>query len=376
MRLIDRYIVRMFLFNYLLAFTVLVGLYILLDLIVNFDQFTRANAVAHAGNWAAFGGLVREISSFYMYRTLVIFEQMCGVIPLLAAGFTMFRMTRNRELTALLASGVSLYRIAIPIIICAIGFNLLVVLDQEVLMPANINKLLRNHSQVDTATIHPVPIYFIPESDHSLVLASRYNPVDNSLTHVRIIQRNKAGMPTSRIIARRAVWKDNIGEGPMRGGWLMTDVTQINDLESLNPRETPEPVRHMIYYTPLNPHQLKLIFAKKAIDYLSTAEIDRLMMNSPPSTRDSLEKIMYTRFTQLIVNLLMLLIGIPFLLTREPNALIKNMVYCTFTTGTCFITTFVLFQLAGTTVSPLVGAWLPVLIFAPLALVMLEGIKT
>ena len=136
MRLIDRYIIRSFLINYLLAFTVVVGLYILLDLIVNFDQFTHAQAAAHAGNWSSFAGLVGEISSFYMYRTLLIFQQVCGIIPLLAAGFTMFRMTRNRELTALLASGVSLYRVAVPIIICAIGFNMLVVLDQEVLTPA------------------------------------------------------------------------------------------------------------------------------------------------------------------------------------------------------------------------------------------------
>ena len=376
MRLIDRYIVRNFLFNYLLAFTVVVGLYILLDLIVNFDQFTHAQAAAHAGNWSSFTDLVGAISSFYMYRTLLIFQQVCGIIPLLAAGFTMFRMTRNRELTALLASGISLYRVAVPIIICAIGFNMLVVLDQEVLMPDNINKLLRTHSEVDAATLHPQPIYFIPESDNSLVLASRYNPATETLTHVRIIQRNKVGLPISRIIARRAVWKNNIGEGPHPGGWLMTHVTQINDLKSLDPHETPQPEHQMIYYTPLNPHQLKLIFAKKTVDYLSTAQIDRLMMDSPPSTRDALEKIMYTRFTQLIVNLLMLMIGIPFLLTREPTALIKNMLACTMVTGICFITTFVLFQLAGTAVSPIVGAWLPVLLFTPLAVVMLEGIKT
>ncbi len=376
MRLIDRYIIRRFLFNYLLALSVLVGMYILLDLIVNFDLFTRGAVYAHADMLAAFQGLLGEIVSFYLYRTLVIFQMISGVIPLLAAGFTMVRMTRHRELTALLASGVSLYRVAAPIVLCAIGFNLLVVLDQEVLMPHFVNKLLRKHGQVTAIFAHNEPIYFIPESDHSLVLALRYNPRTKTLRNVRIIERTAAGMPTARILARKAVWKKNIGEGPLAGGWLMSDVVQFNDRRGTNPNIRPRSIPQMIYYTPMNPGQLKLIFRKKAVDYLSTAQIDKLMLYSPPAIRIELEKIMNTRISQLVINMLMLLISIPFLLTREPSRMVGNMFFCSLLTGICFVTTFVCFQLAGSGLSPFLGAWLPVLIFGPLAIVMLDTLKT
>jgi hypothetical protein len=76
------------------------------------------------------------------------------------------------------------------------------------------------------------------------------------------------------------------------------------------------------------------------------------------------------------MNIVLLLIGIPFLLTREPNRLVINMFYCTAVTGVIFVATFVIFQMAGTQLDPLWGAWLPVLVFGPFSLVMLDLIKT
>ncbi len=376
MKRMDRYIIWNFLVNYLLALSVLVGMYILLDIIVNFDLFTRGASYIHSGLLSAAAGLLGEIVSFYMYRTLVIFQMMSGVIPLLAAGFTMIRMTRHRELTALLASGVSLYRVAAPVVLCALGFTLLVVLDQEVLMPANINKLLRKHGQVAATFVQNEPIYFIPESDHSLVLATSYDPRTKTLRNIRIIERTAAGIPTARILAKKAVWDPGAGEGPMRGGWLMNDVVQINERKAVDPNRRPEPVKQMIYYTPLNPEQLKLMFEKKAVDYLSTAQINRMIVVSPPATRAALEKIMYTRISQLVMNMVMLLLGIPFLLTREPGALVKNMFLCSMVSGACFITTFVMYQLAGSGLSPFAGAAAPVILFGPLAVVMLDTLRT
>ncbi len=93
-------------------------------------------------------------------------------------------------------------------------------------------------------------------------------------------------------------------------------------------------------------------------------------------TKPALEKIMYTRFTQPIMNVVMLLLGIPFLLTREPRRLIRNIMYCIAVAGVCFVGTFVMYQMAGRVVPSLLGAWLPVLIFGPLALAMLDAIKT
>ena len=67
MRLLDRYIVRNFLLNYVLAFGVLVGMYTLLDLIINFSNFTRASAPG-AGAVTQFFSLLADICDYYAYR--------------------------------------------------------------------------------------------------------------------------------------------------------------------------------------------------------------------------------------------------------------------------------------------------------------------
>src|ERR1041384_989929 len=136
MRILDRYIVKSFLVNYLLALGVLVGIYTLLDLIVNFDNFAKgAAATAAAGEQGPTAmNLVGDMVDYYAYQMLVIFQQVSGAIPLLAAGFTMVRMTRHRELTAMLASGVSLYRVAAPIVLVSIGFSMLNVINQEFIL--------------------------------------------------------------------------------------------------------------------------------------------------------------------------------------------------------------------------------------------------
>ncbi len=376
MKILDRYIILNYLINCILAMAVMIGMYILLDIIVNFELFAHGTSYQHATAVQAFWGLLKEITTFYMYRTLVIFAMISGIIPLLAAGFTMVRMTRNRELIALLASGVSLYRVAAPIILCAVGFNLLVVMDQEVLIPASINKLLRTRGHVSESFVQNEPIYFVPESDNSLVLASNYDAKTKTMQQVRIIQRNRYGEAKAMILAKKAVWKNDVGEGPITGGWLMSDVVQVNAAKAANPNDRPEPVKQMTYQTPVTPGQLNLIFQKKAVEYLSTAQINKLILYSTPATRISLEKIMYTRITQLIMNMIMLLIGIPFLLAREPNKLVSNMLWCSAISAGCFVTTFVFFQLAGAGLSPFAGAWLPVVLFGPLAFVMLDMVKT
>jgi lipopolysaccharide export system permease protein len=389
MRLLDRYLVRSFFFNYVLACGVLMGMYILLDLIINFARFTKASG--NLGGAHLFLVLMTDIGDYYMYQSLVIFQQICAAIPLLAAGFTMVRMTRNNELTAMLASGVSLYRIALPIILCAIFFSLLLIANQEWLMPRCVDKLLREHDDVAMANSGSQAnsgrtadgIYFLKDSDNSLLLASSYDSKAQTLDDVRIIERDANGNVIGRILAPHAVWQVNPETSQFE--WHMVpEALQIDDHPSADPtaRLTERASTGLYRVTSLlTPQQLDIVEQRKAVDYLSTAQIIDLIRNSPDLTKPALEKVMHIRFTQPIMNIILLLIGIPFLLTRTPRRMVQNMIYCTLVTGVCFIGTFVLFQMAGTTVGgipvpAIIGAWLPVLIFGPLSLAMLDTIKT
>lgn len=378
MRLLDRYIVRSFLLNYLLAFAVMCGMYVLLDLIVNFDRFSKGAAMAGEST-ALMGSMGLDILEYYSYQLLVIFQQVAGAIPLMAAGFTMVRMTRHNELTAMLASGVSLYRVATPIVLVSIIFSGLVIVDQEVLMPACADKLIRKHEEVNRTASKTDPVFFIKDADNSLFMASAFDSTAQTLKDVRIIQRDEDGTPIGRIMADSAVWNPNLKNNPgSAGGWQFKNARHIDDRTGNDPtKKLAERVDATYdYFTNLSPQQLDLIATKKAVDYLASSQIQSLIEASLGPTRASLEKTMHTRFTQPIMNVILLLVGIPFLLTREPRQLVFNMFYCTAATSIIFAATFVLYQAAGTVVPPVLGAWLPVLLFAPVAVAMLDTIKT
>ncbi len=385
MRILDRYIIRSFVFNYLLALGVMLGMYTLLDLIVNFDSFTKTTAVAaatqplavHATTLSLAAGALWNIVDYYSYQMLVIFQQVSGAIPLLAAGFTMVRMTRHHELTAMLASGVSLFRVAAPIVLVSVGFGLLTVCNQEFLIsnPTVVQKLLRSHNDLNAPVARTTPINFVQDSDNSLLVASDYDPAKKQMKGVLIVQRDKSGAPIGHIVADSATWERPPNEPTET--WIMRGVVQSEDRLDADPTKRfvgKMPIQE--YHTGLTPAQLDLIFQKKAVEYLSSRQVYDLAASSPPTNQPMLYKIMYLRVTQPLMNIVMLLIGIPFLLTREPNRLIKNMVYCTILSGFVFVATFVIFQMGGTKLDPLLAAWLPVLVFGPIAVVMLDIIKT
>src|SRR4051812_32360712 len=115
MKLLDRYVLVSFIKNYLISFMVLVGLYVVLDMVFNFDELAEVKTQAGSGLESMLS--VRPaIINFYFHQWFLFFIQLAGVIPVVAASFTLLRMSRFNELTATLAAGVSLLRIAAPII--------------------------------------------------------------------------------------------------------------------------------------------------------------------------------------------------------------------------------------------------------------------
>ena len=139
MKILDRYVLFTFLKNYLISFMVLIGLYIVLDMVFNFDELAEVQSkTGGAGGFASMLAMLRSIGDYYFYQTFRIFAQLSGVIPIVAAAFTLIRLSRFNEMTASLAAGVPLLRTAMPIIIAAIILNILLMVDQELIIPGMI----------------------------------------------------------------------------------------------------------------------------------------------------------------------------------------------------------------------------------------------
>jgi lipopolysaccharide export LptBFGC system permease protein LptF len=196
---LDRYILRAFFTNYLIALAVMIGLYVTLDLFVNLDEFTSVQGATKMQ-------IIAKIVDFYGYNLLLYFAQLAGVILLVAACCTLGRFHRTNELTAVLASGTSLYRVATPVLLAALAMNGLWFVDQEFLIPRFADKLARTHKDVEGR--NSFAVWFQPDRDNALVSASKFHPRIKEIRGMIVIKRDDAGRMAEVIRADQARWDE------------------------------------------------------------------------------------------------------------------------------------------------------------------------
>jgi lipopolysaccharide export LptBFGC system permease protein LptF len=144
-RILDRERYWSFLKAYLICYVSLVGLYIVIDAFANIDEFYKRADGAHV-----FGVMAR----FYVVRQSLFFDQLCGVIGMMAAVFTVTWMQRNNEQLAVLAAGVSTHRAIRPVLVSSVIVSLIAVGNQELIMPRYAEELAKSHDDDGTQTVH------------------------------------------------------------------------------------------------------------------------------------------------------------------------------------------------------------------------------
>lgn len=363
MRILDRYVLRGFLVNYVIALTVMIGLYVVIDLFFNIDEFSGDQK-------RPFVETARRILDFYGYNMPLYFVQLSGVITVVAACATLARMHRVNELTAVLASGTSLYRVAWPVILAGLGMNLLWVLDQELLIPRIAPKLARPHADIEGNTVYPV--WFVPDRDRALLSARRFLPSAGELRGLTVVFRDEQGRLVRILRADAARWD------PARKAWALTlGIEEHPGRESADGTPSHEGRDVVSYYeSDLTPDGILIQQASQWTNFLSLREIESVQRRFPNDA--AFVKVKHARITTPFVNLILLLMGIRFFLTRERVSLVVAGGWCILVCGGCFVLTFfaqnVDFSALGT--GPALPVWLPVLIFTPVAVWMFDGLKT
>jgi lipopolysaccharide export LptBFGC system permease protein LptF len=361
---LDRYILRAFFTNYVIAMAVMIGLYVVLDLFVNLDEFTAIKSDTRLQT-------VYKIVDYYGYNLLLYFSQLSGTILLIAGCFTFGRFLQTNELTAVLASGTSLYRVATPVLLAALLMNGLWFLDQEVLIPRFADKLARRHSDIEGRNAFAV--WFQPDRDKSLVSASAFQPRVKEMRGVIIIKRDEQLRMTEVIRADRARWDEERQLWHLENGYVMP-------LASPSAGGAAEVGRAAVreYASELTPKELQLQQASQWTSFLSLPDLEKLNQRFAESGTGEFIKVKHRRLTTVIMNMILLCVGIPFFLNRErPSVLIVG-ARCLAMCAVCFVATFMCqsMNFGPLGISPALPSWIPIIVFGPVAVLLLDAIKT
>jgi lipopolysaccharide export system permease protein len=353
----DRYLFKRYAHVFAITFMALFGLFVIIDAFTNVDEFLSR----HTSSLLMLSHMLR----FYAFRGCQFFLMIGGTVTVISAVVVFSLVQKHGELNPILSAGIPTYRLVVPVLWATLFVEGLMVLDQELVIPNIASQL-----QLSAGNVKGVIREVEPATDFSTritVAGRRMSLTDRRLDDAEFV----LPVPTvveelTTVKAREAVYHQ--GRGPRPNGWLLTGVTPRHS----NLRLTPEGSKLVMPWT--LPEQMfiatdvsfdRLYHGDKNFELLSTAELMRRVKNPSFAAVSIQRKSMYlhTRFTNPVIDTLVVLLTIPFVARRESRALLINMALCAAAMTGVFAVRETFRYLGGiNVVTPDLAAWAPVVI--------------
>lgn len=364
MTVLDRQLFFGYLRSYLIVWTSLLSLYVVVDLFTNLDDF---------GSRGSFFGTLAHIGTYYGYRISQIFDKLSEAISLLAAVFTVSWMQRNNELLPQLSAGVSTRRVVRPVILGAMLTIALGPLNQEFVIPRIADALLTPRDDPESRRAMDVRGAFDGtgihlEGTHAYKAERRVEWV-----YVTFPESGAGGM--LHLAAAEAVYAPPTADEPT-GSWTLYRTTPATIDGPLPPN-----------LIPVSPGVFTLITRDLDFDTLtrgatwqafaSTPGLLDILARPDPRRQAPVAVMFHSRIVRPAVGLVLVLIGLGVILGNQNRHVFVNVGLCVATCALYYASIYASRYLGDQDfIAPVLAAWLPVLVFGPVAVVLLDAVHT
>ncbi len=364
MTILDRHLAWSFFASYVILLLTGIGLYVFTDILVNFDEFTENRALSTAD-------VVALMLDFYGPNLAMYFSQISGPVMAVAAAFTIALMQRNNELTAVVAAGVPLQRLLFPILVVAVFIIAAWVGVTEFIVPEFAAKISRRHQDLHNDSA--VGVYAARDGNNSILSARELYAAEGRLRGVFIIAPDAEGRPSQLIRADAATWS------PPRRAWQLERGSRLDVGEAFGAGD----LTHALRWTPLNeypftlaPEELRLRQTTQWTDLMSIRQINALAGAGSLPNLPTILRTRDVRFTQPLLQLILLLLVTPFFLTRQPTNVLEAGGRAIAFAGACFLVAFLAQNVPTDVEWTRFAAGIPLIIFGPLAVYLVSNAKT
>jgi len=376
MNLIDRYIVLVFARVFFICFLTLLGMYIVADFVNNFSELFSYGKT-HGGLW-------RVLLGYYGPQVPWFFDLISRISALIAAVFAVTWLQRNNELVALMSAGISRWRIVKPLVISVIVVSVVAALNREAVIPrlaAPLARDARSYAGDRAETLHP-------RYDHATGI---FLGGESVVPGKQQIDKPKFRLPSSlaargtQLVANRANYVPKHANHP--AGFLLIGVSQparVNSMTTLRLDGKP------VVFAPADTDWLEadqlFVASDLPFSYLeeghawrqfsSTLNLIRGARNPSLDYGADVSVTIHSRFVQPVLDVILLFLGLPIVLSREARNPFMAAGSCLFIV-TLFLVVVLAFQVMGMNylIRPALATWCPLMIFIPLAMVMSEPLR-
>ncbi|MGE0482148.1 MAG: LptF/LptG family permease [Phycisphaerae bacterium] len=362
MNTIDRYVARTFLMSYVLLLLAGMGLYVVGDLLVNIDDFTADGAVPAPQ-------ALRSMADYYLYNVPLYFSQLGGFALAIAACFTLALMHRNNEMTALVAAGMPLQRLLVPILACAVVLAGAWLANREFVLPEIAHKIARQRSDVQGA--RTLGVYCIRDDKNNILTALRLYPREGVLARAFVIEPDESGAPARLIEADEAIYD------PAARTWRLERGRRVEmgaaPTEGLGAPIRYEPVAE--FPLRLTPEDLVLRQGAEWSELLSLKQMNALVEHGSLANRPTIVMARHVRLTTPLLQLILLVLTATVFVSRAPANVLARGGRALLIGGVFFAIAFMAQSIVREEHAELV-AWSPILIFGPWAAAQWASVKT
>ncbi|HID39258.1 MAG TPA: LPS export ABC transporter permease LptG [Calditrichaeota bacterium] len=357
MKILDRYILKKFLINLFIAVSTWLIIFLVVDIIENLSKFLDRDATFN------------QVFMYYMYYVPYIISLTLPVAMLLAALFTASGLAQKNEITAQLSSGISLYRILIPLFIIALFISIGAGFFNETIVPeANQRRLDIKRYDIERKTRPKAKSrtnIFRQDQTQRKVSIKYYNGKSKKARRISI-KRFKGSKLIERIDATTMEWKDD--------HWLLHNG-KVRTFK--NGKETVYVFKDSVL-TDLTLQPDDLIELQKMPEEMGYAELSRFIAELQSIGADTRKWIVeqHLKIAMPFANFIVVLLGAPLAARRRRGGISINF-------GVSLLVTFIYFiiirvgQVLGYqgTLNPVLGAWLGNLVFFTLGLYTLLSVR-
>jgi lipopolysaccharide export system permease protein len=361
-RIFDWYLIQIFVRAFLICFTSLVGLYIVIDAFSNLDEFSeRSRGLAP---------LVATMGEYYLFKISYYFDRLAGVITTMSAMFTFAWLQRTNELMPLLAAGVPARRVVAPVLVAAGAIYGLTTINQEMIIP-RISKQLQ--MRPDDDSVRNVKAHAAHDSRGILFSGDDCNRQARKVTPAFItLQPPQLVSSLLEIRAQEAIYVPP-GEGVLSGGWILRGVTPKDIQCGTHVLEPLDSDSYFLHTTVTFDHLLR---RQSWFQFASTTSLIKELRTQENAPRE-MAVLVHSRLTRPLGMLTLLFLGLPFVLSGTDRRMV-SLVGVSLVVSVAFQLFSLLCMRLGSieVIRPELAAWLPVLIFGSLAVGLHDLVKT
>lgn len=207
MTILSRYIARAWLRLFWVCQGSFVAVYLVLDMMDKIPRFIRS------------GGAAADIAQFFVCKLPEMIGQTASFSMLMTTLLTLGFLSRNSEITAMRSCGISLFQIALPLLLLGLGGSCLLLVNAELIIPNSYERMefierTKIKKQGVNAVFRRNNIWF--RSDNQILQAQLFDPQKRALIGVTVWTVDGAMNPVGRIDAEKAVYE--------RGQWKLLQL--------------------------------------------------------------------------------------------------------------------------------------------------------